>query len=304
MKNPFENEKTDSKLEVVEFQNNIEKIKYLKNLKGSLFFTTTPSIGTSVFPKSQIRTVDKTPKYIYLFHSLVSPNEMYVKNSFKNFDFIFSPCKTISDQIENLVSTNTKIFETGYLLFNEVDVFNFNDRKNNKVLLAPTWGPGVKQISRSINKINEFVIHNKLELVFRPHPMTDVESLKLHPTIEIDRSKNLINLDQYSNLITDFSGIALGYFYLTGRPVIFLDVKKKIKRKLNNNEKDLTLIEDLMRSMLGKVIKIDDLAKYNLNTLKPKSESRQFIESLNDNKNSLNRSVELANRLIKQDDTV
>ena len=55
-----------------------------------------------------------------------------------------------------------------------------------------------------------------------------------------------------------------------------------------------------MRSMLGKVIKIDDLAKYNLNTLKPKSESRQFIESLNDNKNSLNRSVELANRLIKQ----
>ena len=122
----------------------------------------------------------------------------------------------------------------------------------------------------------------------------------MHPTIEIDRSKNLINLDQYSNLITDFSGIALEYFYLTGRPVIFLDVKKKIKRKLNNNEKDLTLIEDLMRSMLGKIIKIDDLAKYDLNTLKPKSESRQFIESLNDNKNSLNRSVELANRLIKQ----
>ena len=50
----------------------------------------------------------------------------------------------------------------------------------------------------------------------------------------------------------------------------------------------------------SKVIKIDDLAKYDLNTLKPKSESRQFIESLNDNKNSLNRSVELANRLIKE----
>ena len=55
-----------------------------------------------------------------------------------------------------------------------------------------------------------------------------------------------------------------------------------------------------MRSIIGKVIKIDDLTKYDINTLNAESESRKFIESLNDNKNSLNRTVDIINRLIKQ----
>ena len=67
LENPFEDKIIDSRLEIVEFQNNIEKIKYLKNLKGSLFFTTTPSIGTSIFPKSQIKPSSMTPKYIIFF---------------------------------------------------------------------------------------------------------------------------------------------------------------------------------------------------------------------------------------------
>ena len=134
---------------------------------------------------------------------------MYVKNSFG--DYIFSPSKTISEQIKNLVSNNTKIHETGYLLLDEIDVFKFNDRKSNKVLLAPTWGDGVKEISKNINKINEFVIKNELELVFRPHPMTDIKSLKLNSEIIIDSNKDLSNLEIYTNLITDFSGIALEF---------------------------------------------------------------------------------------------
>lgn len=300
LENPFQDKKIDSRLEIVEFQNNIEKINYLKNLTGSLFFTTTPSIGTSIFPKSQIKPSSMIPKYIYLFHSLVSPNEMYVKNSFKNFDFIFSPSKTISEQLKNLVSNNTKIYETGYLLFDEIDVFKFIDRKSNKVLLAPTWGDGVKEISKNINKINEFVIKNELKLVFRPHPMTDIKSLKLNSEIIIDSNKDLSNLEMYKNLITDFSGIALEFFYLTGRPVLFLDVTKKIKRKLKKKEKDLNLIENDMRNIIGKVTKIDDLTNFDISTVYAEEESRKFIESLNYSKSSLIQTVDIINKLIKQ----
>lgn len=300
LENPFQDKKIDSRLEIVELQNNIEKINYLKNLIGSLFFTTTPSIGTSIFPKSQIKPSSMIPKYIYLFHSLVSPNEMYVKNSFKNFDYIFSPSKTISEQIKNLVSNNTKIHETGYLLLDEIDVFKFNDRKSNKVLLAPTWGDGVKEISKNINKINEFVIKNELELVFRPHPMTDIKSLKLNSEIIIDSNKDLSNLEIYTNLITDFSGIALEFFYLTGRPVLFLDVTKKIKRKLKKKEKELNLIENDMRNIIGKVSKIDDLTNFDISTLYTEEESRKFIESLNYSKSSLKQTVDIINKLIKQ----
>lgn len=298
LKNPFENENADPRIEIIEFHNNVEKIKYLKTLTGALFFTTTPSVGTTIFPKSQIKPSNKIPKYIYLFHSLVSPNEMYVKKSFKNFDYIFSPSKIISNQIKCLISTNTKIYETGYLLFNEVEIFKFNNENNNKVLLAPTWGVGVEEISKDINKIYQFAIKNKLELVFRPHPMTDVESLKLNSEIIIDRSKDLSNLEKYSLLITDFSGIALEFFYLTGKPIIFLDVAKKIKRKLSKQEKEFNLIENIMRELLGKILNINQLENFDIKKLKPHIDSKNFIKSLNFEKNSLKETIRIVDYII------
>ena len=298
LKNPFENKKADPRIEIIEFQNNVEKIKYLKTLTGALFFTTTPSVGTTIFPKSQVKPSNKIPKYIYLFHSLVSPNEMYIKKSFKNFDYIFSPSKTISNQIKCLISNNTKIYETGYLLFNEVEIFKFNNENNNKVLLAPTWGVGVNEISKDINKINQFAIKNKLELVFRPHPMTDVESLKLNSEIIIDSSKDLSNLEKYSLLITDFSGIALEFFYLTGKPIIFLDVAKKIKRKMSKKEKDFNLIENMMREMLGKKLNINQLENFDIKMLNPHIDSKNFIKSLNFEKNSLNETIRIVNHIL------
>ena len=112
--------------------------------------------------------------------------------------------------------------------------------------------------------------------------------------------KDLSNLETYTNLITDFSGIALEFFYLTGRPVLFLDVTKKIKRKLKKKEKDLNLIENDMRNIIGKVTKIDDLTDFDISTLYAEEESRKFIESLNYSKSSLNQTVDIINKLIKQ----
>ena len=51
--------------------------KILKSLKSDYFFTTTPGVGSFYFPKSK-----NVKKYIYIFHSLCSPNEVYIKNSF------------------------------------------------------------------------------------------------------------------------------------------------------------------------------------------------------------------------------
>src|SRR6056300_424729 len=59
------------------FSHSKELISSLLNLECDLFFTTTPGLNSSSFPKSKISPKNKRPKYIYLFHSLVSPNEMY-----------------------------------------------------------------------------------------------------------------------------------------------------------------------------------------------------------------------------------
>ena len=49
---------------------------------------------------------------------LVSPNRVYSKNSFKNFDYILSPNNLISSQLKYLTK-NSKILTIGYPLLNE-----------------------------------------------------------------------------------------------------------------------------------------------------------------------------------------
>ena len=94
--------------EFIKASSDVEKIKLLSNCESKLFFTTTPGIGQSFFPKSKVLPKPNRPVYIYLFHSLVSPNEMYTKNSFYYFDYILSPSITISEQIKFIVSKKKK----------------------------------------------------------------------------------------------------------------------------------------------------------------------------------------------------
>ena len=55
-------------------KNNIEKINILKSISADYFFTTTPGLGHSYFPKSKIWPSSNRPKYVYLFHSFPSSN--------------------------------------------------------------------------------------------------------------------------------------------------------------------------------------------------------------------------------------
>lgn len=293
--NPIKNETyNNSKIEIIVLNNHIEKIKALKNLKGKILITTTPSIGTPMFPKSLVEPKQERPKYLYVFHSLVSPNEMYVDNSFTNFDYILAPSETISEQLKFLVSKSTKIFTTGYLLFDNLNPKQDKKELKNTALIAPTWGKSaVKKIINDLDQLLEFNNKHSLHSVFRPHPMTDIEKLNINSKIDVDLNKDLINLQDYKLLITDYSGIALEYFYLTKRPVIFLNVPKKIKRKLTKKEKNLVLIENEMREIIG--INTDISGLKNLNELPILENSRvdKFLKKFNYSSHSLKNTLKI-----------
>jgi len=297
---PFdESDSNYPNLEVVKLKNNTQKIKILKNLTGDMFFTTTPSIGTSVFPKSKVYPKESRPIYMYLFHSLVSPNEMYVKNSFKYFDVIFSPSEIITKQLKILVSKDTEIVTTGYLLFNNTDKYSLNSNNNNKVLVAPTWGKeGVNVIINNINQINDFNFKLGYKTVFRPHPMTDLKKFDIESGIILDLDLDLKNLHEFDYLITDYSGIALEYAYFTGRPILFLDVKKKIKRKVSKLEKSFLFIEDQMRTTLGEITKIDNLSKLDNFPKINYEEYTTYINLINSNSESLDKTVEYLENIL------
>ena len=266
----------------------------MKSLSGDLFITTTPSLGSQFFPKSKISPKSLRPKYLYLFHSLVSPNEMYIKNSFKNYDYIFTPSRVISDQIQPLIGRDCKVFDTGYLLFDTVSPFEYQTTKKNKALIAPTWGnEGVKEIVDNMKIIVSYLNKYDIDVVFRPHPMTQVEDLQLGKSVEIDLNRDLNNLHEYEILLTDYSGIALEYYYLTGKYVIFLNVPKKIKRKVGKEE--VEFIEDKMRTIIGKSVDIKALGDLSLPIHLDEDKAKNFILSVSGASNPLEKSIEIIN---------
>lgn len=249
-------------------KNTKELISFLMNLECDYFFTTTPGLNKSNFPKSKVFPKSLRPKYIYLFHSLVSPNEMYVNNSFNYFDYVISPSEIVSKQLKYLISPKTQVLSFGYVLFDNLEKFKFKTYED-KVLIAPSWGD--EGLAKQDNLINQLV--NKLktetnEIVFRPHPM-DLKRVKQNPLkgVILDLELDLNQLESYKYLVTDCSGIALEFFFLTGRPTLFVDVPKKIKRKIKSKEKELLFIEDKMKEILGTCI---NLRENSLESIIPK----------------------------------
>ena len=250
----FEDIKFDNYTTTILEKNNFNE--YLLNLKSSIFITTTPGIGNAYFPKSKTFPKVDRPKYIYVFHSLVSPNEVYSKNSFSGFDIIFSPNSIISEQLEFLVSSKTKIFSTGYPLISNNYYFQNKVSENKNVLIAPSWG------KNSLFKVVdiELLIRNlqsqNFNITLRPHPMELdlIENFVNFSEINIDQNKDLNNLAHYDYLISDWSGIAIEFSILTNKKTIYIETPKKIRRKIKKSEKHIKLIENEIRSSAGIVL--------------------------------------------------
>ena len=224
-------------------KSNVEKINILNNLSGDYFITTTPGIGHSYFPKSKIWPKTKRPKYVYLFHSLVSPNEMYAKNSFKNFDIIFSPSEKIKMQLEYLVPNDLKIIVSGYLMFDNQSLHPIINNPQKKVLIAPTWGDsGLINDIETLNRIQESLAKKNFEVIIRPHPMTfqNNKIMKNLNAFNLDRTHEVENFNKYEFLITDYSGIALEYYFFTQKPTLFIESSKKSKEKSKKRRKSIT----------------------------------------------------------------
>jgi hypothetical protein len=246
--------------------------KTLIELEADFFITTTPGIGSSYFPKSKIFPIKNRPKYVYVFHSLVSPNEVYFKKSFYNFDFILSPNQLITSQLKYLTSKKTRIITTGYPLFlNKTSSENFEGSDKN-VLIAPSWGDQnfLTNLEFMEKLINYLKIKN-LNIFIRPHIMANEHlDSDIYKGIKVDKSE-VIPFNKYNYLFTDWSGVALEFFYHKNQKIFFVDSPKKIRRKLTKKELNLELIEYKIRDLIGEVISydfnLDNLDLKNLNVI-------------------------------------
>ena len=231
---------------------------FFKNIKCKNFFTSLPDLGLDQFKKSK-----KIQNYVYIFHSMISTHMGYRKKAFDNFDTIMCcgphHLKEIrrNEKIENL--KKKRLIKYGYK-----HLENFKKNKtSNQIIIAPSWGPN-SIFEDHFDEIEAFVSHCKnRKIILRPHPETrknkittnKIENLskKYNNTLVDYEIFNVNTLSRSFTLITDFSGVAFDFAFGFERPVIFLDLKKKIN---NPDYKKINIepIEISIRKKIGIVL--------------------------------------------------
>ena len=151
---------------------------------------------------------------------------------------------------------------------------------NGNVLIAPSWGDqNFLTNYEFMNKLIKYLKSKNLTIFIRPHVMASKSSiLDMYKELTIDRS-DTVQFNKYNYLFTDWSGIALEFFYYKKQKIFFVDSPKKIRRKITKKELNFELIEYKIRDLIGEVISYDfDLNNLDLKNLHIERDS--YIESL------------------------
>ena len=253
----------------------VVRTKFFLNLKAKILIMTMPDLETFHIKKSKVYPVH----YVYLFHSMVSTHLVYRRSAFEHFDSIFCVGNyqlneiRSTEKLYNLKPKNLIRYGYGHL-DNLLEKYSKRIRlpKNNEnklhILLAPSWSDD-GLFENFGEKVIDILLREGYKVTFRPHPMTQKKSKKKINRMSEKFSKNesflleqnIFNFDSFllsDIMITDWSGAALEFAFAFEKPVLFIDVPKKI----NNPEYEKipqVPIEVSIREKIGKIILPTDL---------------------------------------------
>jgi len=147
-----------------------------------------------------------------------------------------------------------------------------------RILIAPSFGE--HSILEAMGcELIDLLLRANYHVTARPHPVTQRhhpqsiqkirDAFKEHPQFVLETEiRSHDSLHQSHCMISDWSGVSLEYAFALERPVIFIDVPRKIKNP-DWEELSLELIEIKIRREIGEVV-----SAHRLNDLP------QVIESL------------------------
>ena len=260
----------NKKIKAFYIGDSIARTKFFLNLKAKILIMTMPDLETFNIKKSKVYPVH----YVYLFHSMVSTHLVYRRSAFDHFDSIFCVGNYQLDEIRsteklyNLKPKNLIRYGYGHLdnLLEKYSTRILSPKNNgNKlhVLLAPSWS-NASLFEDIAEKVIDILLQEGYKVTFRPHLVTQKKSKKkINEIIEkfsdnesFLLEQNILNFDSFlfsDIMITDWSGAALEFAFAFEKPVLFIDMPKKI----NNPEYEKTHkvpIEVSIREKIGKII--------------------------------------------------
>ncbi len=222
--------------------------------------------------------------YVYVFHSINSTHMVYRKGAFDAYDTILCVGQHHVDEIrateraynlkeKALVSHGYGRLDAILEKFAELPPFQPSQGPSKKVLLAPSWGLGSFIEDACGPEIIAALLEAGHELTARLHPMT----VRHHPNLGGSLEKKfkgsqkgsfVVETDMHAQeslhradiMISDWSGAAFEFAFGLGRPVLFIDMP----RKLNNPDyKDIDNVplEESIRHEIGDVASKDSVAE-------------------------------------------
>ena len=226
--------------------------------------------------------------YIYAQHSLVSLHMIYRKGAFDHFDTILCAGPHHVQEIRamealyNLPPKN--LIEHGYGRLDAIiEEAQKRPRKEKPagtpkhVLVAPSWGPKGTLESGVGTEIIDQLIMEGYKVTLRPHPQTvKLAKVKIDAILKKHGNDpmfayegNIAGQDSLHDsdiMISDWSGAALDYAFGLNKPVLFVDVPRKVN---NPDYKQLNIepFESEIREKIGTII---DSNNFSLEKISPK----------------------------------
>lgn len=237
-------------------------------MDADIVIMTMPDIDNYVFKRSLAR---KDIEYIYMFHYPLSTHMVLPAAALDNYDTVFCVGEFQFDEIrrrEQLYSLKEKnLVLCGYgqleKLQKSFDSMEKTENAKPKVLIAPSWQED-NILDSCIHPLLDKLLGRGYNVVVRPHPEymkrykarmdSIIEKYKDYSggdlTFELDFTSNssIYNSDV---VISDWSGTAYEFSFVTLRPSIFIDTAPKINNpeyeKLNIEPLELTLRDKIGR---------------------------------------------------------
>lgn len=256
---------------------------FFENLDADVVIMTMPDLN-----QYQVKRSKHQVHYIYIQHALMSMHMAYRHGAFDWYDTIFCAGPHHVNELRNLEKKydlpRKELFEHGYSRLDRIMEGNSLLEQSNDnldhALFAPSWGENASIESGLGDQIIEKLLAMGYIVTLRPHPETWKSSTKLIKNIIKKYSSNkMFNydlnvgfLDSFHNsdfMISDWSGAALEYSFGLSKPVIFIDLPKKINNPNYTDIDDIPL-EVSLRNEIGIVSNIDDLTTSLVSSLTSK----------------------------------
>ncbi|MDP7602484.1 MAG: CDP-glycerol glycerophosphotransferase family protein [Alphaproteobacteria bacterium] len=247
-------------------------------LKARVLVMTMPDLQTLYVKRSAYPV-----HYVHVFHAIVSTHMVYRKNAFDHFDTLFCVGPHHMEEVrraEELYGLKPKnLVEHGY---GRLDSIMHNAGSGGaepgsndlpRILLAPSWGGFGRQglLETAGRELITTFLDAGFHVTLRPHPMTRrllPEMLAELVAKFADRPHFVYegNVAPESSLhaadlmLSDWSGASFDYAYGLERPVLFIDVPRKINNA-DHGELGIEPLEAKVRSEIGVIVPPDQIAR-------------------------------------------